>query len=281
MSVLAEFDFELRDRFVSLIAEFFGVSDTEARKRLDQEFHHPGAIVAEAWRRADPKTPNEITAFYKHTDSYVYDLAADHCNARRRPVRDSIMRRIDARGPRQNVLLYGDGIGNDSIMIAERGHRVTYYDLSGVTSSFARYRFERECPGRGIAMLLDEAEIPSEEYDAVVCVEVLEHVPDPPAVMGAIHRSLKTGGIALITESFESIGEEFPSHLPSNFEYAGKTHQLMESLGFANTYYNVNPINRPMEFTKLGMGVSAGLLRFRCKLRRATTTRLKRVLSAQ
>lgn len=269
-----EYNLELRDEFARVIGEFFEISTAEAALRLDDEFRQPGAIVADAWRLANPRTPDEITRFYQETDSYIYDLAADHCNLRREPVRDAIINRIEARGPRQNVLLYGDGIGNDSITIARRGHQVTYFDLSGVTSAFARYRFEKECLDGEICMLSDEAEIPRGSFDAVVCIEVLEHVPEPPSVMRTLHDALREGGIALITESFESIGDKFPSHLPENFKYAGRTHQLMEGLGFANTYYNVNPINRPMEFTKVASDFSGSLLRFKCKMRRAVNSRL-------
>jgi hypothetical protein len=79
--------------------------------------------------------------------------------------------------------------------------------------------------------------------------------------MKNLYRALRPGGIALITESFECVGEEYPSHLPENFRYAGKTHSMMEGLGFANTYNHLDPINCPMEFIKAQPNHFGGLQR--------------------
>jgi len=268
-----EHDVTLTGYFVDLIAKFSSVPECEVSARLESELRDPGRLVAEAWRRADPGTPDEITRFYQETDSYIYDLASDHCCARRAMVWEAIVRRIERRGRCQDVLLYGDGIGTDSISLARRGHRVSYFDLPGKTSAFAQFRFAKECVQDRIAVITRETEIPPDSFDAVVCIEVLEHVPDPLGTMRNLFAALKRGGIALITESFESVGAAYPSHLPSNLKYAGKTHRLMESLGFANTYFNTDPINRPMEFTKKDANLAGGLLWLRGRLRRAVQTK--------
>jgi SAM-dependent methyltransferase len=44
-------------------------------------------------------------------------------------------------------------------------------------------------------MDLEDVELEQEEYDVVLCVNVLEHARDPLAVLPAIRDSLKTGGI--------------------------------------------------------------------------------------
>ncbi|MEK6288246.1 MAG: class I SAM-dependent methyltransferase [Acidobacteriota bacterium] len=274
---VSEYNLALAERIVPLVAEFFHLTEREVWERIDHELQSPGSTVADAWRLAKPKSPDEVMRFYGETDSYVYDLVVDHCHARRRGAWSALMARIERLGSPRSVLLYGDGIGSDSIALARCGHRVTYFDVPGITSAFARFRFERENPANLIAVIEAEADIPAWTFDVAVCIEVLEHVPDPPAVMRALHRALRPGGIALITESFESVGDEFPSHLPENFRYAGRTHQLMEGIGFANTYYNTDPVNRPMEFTKVGGDVSGALLKIKGKLRRAVESRWRRV----
>jgi SAM-dependent methyltransferase len=42
----------------------------------------------------------------------------------------------------------------------------------------------------------------TERFDAVLCTEVLEHVPDPMQAMREIHRVLRPGGVALLSSPF-------------------------------------------------------------------------------
>jgi SAM-dependent methyltransferase len=41
-----------------------------------------------------------------------------------------------------------------------------------------------------------------EEFDAIICLSVLEHLPDPAAAVDAMHRALKPGGSVLIGVPF-------------------------------------------------------------------------------
>src|SRR5689334_7812647 len=121
------------------VSAFFELPEGEVLERLRHEYEHAGVGVAEAWEAAAPKTPEEVTRFYQDTTAYVFDLAADHCRARRRDVWLPILNRL-ARAPGKEILLYGDGIGTDSIALARAGYHVTYFDLPGITSRFARFR---------------------------------------------------------------------------------------------------------------------------------------------
>src|SRR5262245_181220 len=86
-------DLRLAAYLSELAAEFLSVPDFESRARLEAELRDPGKLVAEAWRQAEPGTPDEITRFYQDTESYIYDLAADHCCFRRALVWDAIVGR--------------------------------------------------------------------------------------------------------------------------------------------------------------------------------------------
>ncbi len=50
----------------------------------------------------------------------------------------------------------------------------------------------------------DAARVPlrSSSFEVVICSELLEHVPHPPAVLGEVHRLLQPGGIALLGVPF-------------------------------------------------------------------------------
>jgi SAM-dependent methyltransferase len=260
------------EEIAGTIAGFFGLPAPEVRERLQHEYEHPGVGVAEAWRVAAPKTPEEVTRFYEETTSYVFDLAADHCRARRGDVWTPILDRL-ARAPGKDVLAYGDGIGTDSIALTHSGYRVTYFDLPGVTSRFARFRFAGEGLADKIAFVDRLEELPDGGFDAIISIEVLEHLSDPLGAMQLFSSLLRYNGLALLTESFESVGPDFPSHLEGNYRYAGRTHQLMESIGFASTYFNTHPINRPMEFRKVSPGRRGDVLRTWGRVKRAARTR--------
>ena len=53
---------------------------------------------------------------------------------------------------------------------------------------------------------------PSASFDAVMCIEVLEHLPDPPAALRELSRLLKSGGMLILTAPFCSL-THFSPHL--------------------------------------------------------------------
>jgi len=59
--------------------------------------------------------------------------------------------------------------------------------------------------------------LPSACLDAVLCTEVLEHVPDPVAVLKEFSRLLKVGGRLFVTAPFVSASHMEPYHFYSGF----------------------------------------------------------------
>lgn len=66
------------------------------------------------------------------------------------------------------------------------------YESCDVPGGFYKCKHDFEC-------LLDAIPRPDATYDAVVLTQVLEHVPNPMAVIAEIHRVLKPGGVLLIS----------------------------------------------------------------------------------
>lgn len=188
---------------------------------------------------------------------------------------DVVFARLDRLGHELRVAMYGDGIGTDSLALADRGHRVTYFDLPGLSSRFAQFRFAKSPAGRRITVVDSASDLPSDSFDAVISIEVLEHATEPLGCMRDFYRILRDRGVALITESFGAVGPEFPSHLPANAVYAGQTFRLMESLGFANTFYNLDPLNYPMEFQKVERTLLGSGRIYFLRARRALARRLR------
>ncbi len=72
-----------------------------------------------------------------------------------------------------------DGIGLEPSLAAERGREDLGLDIR---------------PGT-----LDDAFEPDERFDVIFASEVLEHVPDPRAFLGSVHRRLSDAGVFLMT----------------------------------------------------------------------------------
>lgn len=110
-----------------------------------------------------------------------------------------ICSQIDA--PQPKILDVGCGGGILSEALARSGARVTAIDLSQPTLVAAREHARSQ--GLEIDYRYQHAEQLAREeagnYDAVTCMEMLEHVPDPAGVIAACARALKPGGYAFFS----------------------------------------------------------------------------------
>jgi SAM-dependent methyltransferase len=64
---------------------------------------------------------------------------------------------------------------------------------------------------------ITEIPVPSGSFDAVMCVEVLEHVPDPVRAVRELVRLLRPGGTLVITAPFNSLTHFAPYHFATGF----------------------------------------------------------------
>jgi 2-polyprenyl-6-hydroxyphenyl methylase / 3-demethylubiquinone-9 3-methyltransferase len=99
-----------------------------------------------------------------------------------------------------NVLDVGCGGGLISEPLARMGARVTGLDPAVETIQAAR----RHAAGQGLAIAyragrVEELAAEGLAFDAVVCLEVVEHVPDPGAFLGASAALLRPGGLMLLS----------------------------------------------------------------------------------
>jgi ubiquinone/menaquinone biosynthesis C-methylase UbiE len=79
-----------------------------------------------------------------------------------------------------------------------------------------------------IDIVCDIVSIPVESgsFDAVMCTEVLEHVPDPIAALSEISRVLRPGGYLLLTAPFASYSHFEPFHFAAGFNRFFYEHHL-------------------------------------------------------
>jgi len=258
--------FDFRD-YPDLIATLSQVLNTPAdiiHERLFHEALEPGWNVAEAVRKFQA-TPHvydkKMEAVYSQSDAFVYACAAVHltsyCQEVDRRVTDAVGKRFPNRG-NLRILAFGDGIGTDALRFAAMGHDVTYFEFEGFSSVLAAHRFCRLNLESRTRILHSPEDIPLEEFDVVICREVLEHVVNPPSLIASLRGYLRDSGIAIITESFDRVEPSLPTHLAENRKYAGETERIFVKIGFR--LLCSYPDKRPMVFQKT---LDSDHLRFR------------------
>jgi len=67
---------------------------------------------------------------------------------------------------------------------------------------------------------------PDRSFDAIMCTEVLEHVPDAVSALKELNRLLRPGGYLLITAPFASLTHFAPFHYASGFNQFFYDHHL-------------------------------------------------------
>lgn len=98
------------------------------------------------------------------------------------------------------VLDVGAGDSIFPVYLAARGHRVTAVDLKFDGSLGERHGVPIDyVPADMTAMPL-----PSETFDAIFCISVIEHLPDEavPAALSEMHRVLRPGAPLLLTTDY-------------------------------------------------------------------------------
>lgn len=63
-------------------------------------------------------------------------------------------------------------------------------------------------------------------FDAILCSEVLEHVPEPTHALDEFARLLKPGGVVILTAPFASCVHQAPYHFCSGFSRYWYEHHL-------------------------------------------------------
>jgi SAM-dependent methyltransferase len=173
----------------------------------------------------------ETDLFYARSNDFLVNLINAQISLRHLTARVAFV--VQTLGGRRapDVLDIGGGIGNYCIALSRAGHRCTYADIPGVTSDFARRRFEaRRCA----IDMCDVRVLPPRRFQAVLSFDVLEHLEDPVAAMADYATHCADHGLLFLAADFLNFSEPF--HLRKNFAYAFIFESILHEIGFDCAY---------------------------------------------
>lgn len=198
------------------------------RATVEERLRYGTELLAKEWEQMNPQNPDEIMAFYRNAENYIFDLANWH-RGRIQHVQNVV--EFGQQKKLKRILDYGSGIGEEGIALAEAGFEASLTDVPGKTFAFAKWRVRQRGLNIQFIDVMDDAPL-KEMCDCVLCFEVLEHLWEPPVVVEHIYNHIVSEGFMLVTASFyhESL---HPMHLPKNNRYqGGEFWQMMAKIGF-------------------------------------------------
>jgi len=171
------------------------------------------------WRASNPKTPAEIRRHYQTSEPQV----AQQVFATYGIPGELALREVIANLCKQGdqVLDLGAGIGSQILPLAEMGCACVHADVGGVMMDYARWRYAWRSLHVELVTLEEDYLTRSpfgvgdfgRDFDVVVCTEVIEHVPDPVALVAYLATLTRQHGFCVATTSFDDGDGMVPMHL--------------------------------------------------------------------
>jgi SAM-dependent methyltransferase len=168
---------------------------------LQLETHQAQFLSKESeFRSADYKWPRDPLHTWSRLWEYPY--AYHHLERLRTEWRED-------RAPR--IVDLGSGVTFFPFSLARLGYRVTCADIDPVcvTDIPRAARAVTATPGSVDACLIQGDRLPfaDGEIDALYCISVLEHIPNPEQTLSEISRILKPGGLFILTIDLDLRGD--------------------------------------------------------------------------
>jgi len=168
-----------------------------------------------------------IYNFYSTTENYIPECIEYHSGEKKKRLVQSCVNLLIENNCK-TVLDFGCGIGQDSIKQNEAGLTACACDIPGLTFDFAKWRFtNRNLDIHTIDIEFGESP-KLEQYDAITCFEVLQHVPNLISTINLLFDALNNDGILLLTARFIN---NYKLALDTNAKYHDNLCIVLQELG--------------------------------------------------
>lgn len=221
-------------RVISLIAEVAETPPDAVRKKLLDEATEIGSNVYAGMIDGQIpmyKTSPALDEFYKESDAFLYETTVWNTCSAKQNMRDFVSSRMAKYGKTEaDVFCFGDGLGFDSTFLASQGHRVRYFEPSLRCQDYAKAVFAANDVNVTTLNGLDDIEPAS--LDAVVCLDVLEHVPQPHELISLFSTWMKPDGLLFVHAPFWCLHWTRSTHLKENQTYSGDLKRMYAANNF-------------------------------------------------
>lgn len=220
------------DEAVQDLMDYLQVGADEIERRIKL----CSAELRAAWLEHSPSTASEMRDFYGSVDGYLYGLTNFNYIPSYVTWREAMVRLcqgIAAEAP-LDILDYGAGIGTNLLdltrMVRARG---THADVPGRNFDYAAWRYRRHGAPVDMLAITGDAPLGDRTFDVIVCVDVLEHLPDPEAAVRYLIDHLRPGGILIATVWFvpEHPDDDGIIHLNTDKYTNASFWKLVDSMG--------------------------------------------------
>ncbi len=160
----------------------------------------------------------EVSDFYEDIvgDRHLADLSAWHISSKDY-IADTL--KLQQRFSRDLVLDFGGGIGTHALAnaMSSKVEHVFFVDINQTNRIFVEYRAKKLGVENKLTFCKTIQETEISKFDSIVCLDVLEHLPDPISQLDIFYKIMDSKSIALFNWYFyKGENNEYPFHIDDN-----------------------------------------------------------------
>ncbi len=153
-----------------------------------------------SWVRKAPEEDGEILDWYKNSKEMLYGQVGYAIHSNHLDILPYIRKILkESYGDKRiKILDYGCGIGDHLIFLAKEGYNCSGAEIKSYSSEFIKYRMKKRGLDVHLTELTDNSVPIEEDYDVIICLDVLEHTVNPREIIGRLIQKLDKGGLLFV-----------------------------------------------------------------------------------